>query len=440
MTADRHPSTAESIRAALGYIDAEIKRLGLKAEAEARDAEKQHVNERLSNISLASLTPAIPRRGLNALDAHGVRTVRHARNKSQLQLDAIPGVGAKTIEALNEAVAKAVRHAEVGAAEAGQAAAAGTLEERSALAGIVSGRNAISQLVYAVSNAERLRAQSTRRIRPKVLSPDQERLVEWLSTVVMHRWWETDPSSGGAAPIGLSRGDFFLCANTMAKLAETMPPQGLAAAGTTTGGGRKLWVAAAGIAALGVLGLGLSAASDDANVDEAAIEAGAYTSETERGDGTSEGDGEPSRADYSTRSTTTDEVATTVPTTTAAPTTAVPPTTVRPTTTVPTTTVPPTTIPPPTLPPTTLPPTTLPPATLPPTTMEPAPLAAAADEGEGAGAGCDSNYSGCVPIASDVDCAGGSGNGPAYVAGPVRVIGSDIYDLDRDSDGYGCES
>src|SRR5262249_2690692 len=28
---------------------------------------------------------------------------------------------------------------------------------------------------------------------------------------------------------------------------------------------------------------------------------------------------------------------------------------------------------------------------------------------------CDPNYSGaCVPIASDVDCAGGSGNGPAY--------------------------
>ena len=52
---------------------------------------------------------------------------------------------------------------------------------------------------------------------------------------------------------------------------------------------------------------------------------------------------------------------------------------------------------------------------------------------------CDPNYSGCVPIASDVDCAGGSGNGPAYVAGPVRVLGSDIYGLDRDGDGYGCE-
>ena len=52
---------------------------------------------------------------------------------------------------------------------------------------------------------------------------------------------------------------------------------------------------------------------------------------------------------------------------------------------------------------------------------------------------CDSNYSGCVPIASDVDCAGGSGNGPAYVQGPIRVIGVDIYDLDRDGDGVACE-
>ncbi len=53
---------------------------------------------------------------------------------------------------------------------------------------------------------------------------------------------------------------------------------------------------------------------------------------------------------------------------------------------------------------------------------------------------CDPNYSGaCVPIASDVDCAGGSGNGPAYVEGPVIVIGRDIYGLDRDGNGIGCE-
>ncbi|GAA1618593.1 hypothetical protein GCM10009679_23840 [Saccharothrix algeriensis] len=53
---------------------------------------------------------------------------------------------------------------------------------------------------------------------------------------------------------------------------------------------------------------------------------------------------------------------------------------------------------------------------------------------------CDPNYAwACVPIASDVDCAGGSGNGPAYVTGPVKVIGTDIYDLDRDGDGIGCD-
>lgn len=58
----------------------------------------------------------------------------------------------------------------------------------------------------------------------------------------------------------------------------------------------------------------------------------------------------------------------------------------------------------------------------------------------GGGGGCDPNYSGqCVPIDSDVDCAGGSGNGPSYTYGPVYVVGSDIYDLDRDGDGVGCD-
>ena len=52
---------------------------------------------------------------------------------------------------------------------------------------------------------------------------------------------------------------------------------------------------------------------------------------------------------------------------------------------------------------------------------------------------CDPNYTPCVPIASDVDCLGGGGNGPAYVPGPVRVIGTDIYGLDTDHDGIGCE-
>jgi hypothetical protein len=51
---------------------------------------------------------------------------------------------------------------------------------------------------------------------------------------------------------------------------------------------------------------------------------------------------------------------------------------------------------------------------------------------------CTPGYSPCLPPASDYDCAGGSGNGPKYT-GPVRVTGSDPYDLDRDGDGTGCD-
>jgi hypothetical protein len=52
---------------------------------------------------------------------------------------------------------------------------------------------------------------------------------------------------------------------------------------------------------------------------------------------------------------------------------------------------------------------------------------------------CDPHYTdGCVPIDSDVDCAGGSGDGPSY-AGFARVVGSDPYDLDSDNDGLACE-
>lgn len=53
--------------------------------------------------------------------------------------------------------------------------------------------------------------------------------------------------------------------------------------------------------------------------------------------------------------------------------------------------------------------------------------------------GCDPNYDPCVPIALDVDCAGGRGNGPEYVKGPVKVVGTDKYGLDRDGNGIGCE-
>jgi hypothetical protein len=42
------------------------------------------------------------------------------------------------------------------------------------------------------------------------------------------------------------------------------------------------------------------------------------------------------------------------------------------------------------------------------------------------------------PNASDYDCIGGSGNGPKYT-GLVRVVGPDVFRLDADHDGWGCE-
>jgi hypothetical protein len=52
---------------------------------------------------------------------------------------------------------------------------------------------------------------------------------------------------------------------------------------------------------------------------------------------------------------------------------------------------------------------------------------------------CHPSYDPCVPFASDVDCQGGSGDGPVYT-GTVRVIGFDEYGLDNDGDGVGCEA
>jgi hypothetical protein len=70
-----------------------------------------------------------------------------------------------------------------------------------------------------------------------------------------------------------------------------------------------------------------------------------------------------------------------------------------------------------------------------PSPPPPAPRPALASETDQ----CHPSYQGeCVPITSDVDCLGGSGNGPAYV-GQVRVVGPDEYDLDRDGNGVGCE-
>lgn len=58
-----------------------------------------------------------------------------------------------------------------------------------------------------------------------------------------------------------------------------------------------------------------------------------------------------------------------------------------------------------------------------------------------AAAACDPHYRSkvCVPVALDVDCAGGEGDGPAYVQGPFEYEGEDIYGLDRNNNGIACE-
>nr|WP_234712950.1 excalibur domain-containing protein [Mycolicibacterium komanii]CRL76703.1 hypothetical protein CPGR_04575 [Mycolicibacterium komanii] len=70
-----------------------------------------------------------------------------------------------------------------------------------------------------------------------------------------------------------------------------------------------------------------------------------------------------------------------------------------------------------------------------------APVASAQPMPQQQGSNCHPNYSSpCVPIARDVDCEGGGGNGPEYVSGPVYVDGEDVYGLDDNNDGVGCES
>ncbi|WBB77365.1 G5 domain-containing protein [Micromonospora sp. WMMD882] len=51
---------------------------------------------------------------------------------------------------------------------------------------------------------------------------------------------------------------------------------------------------------------------------------------------------------------------------------------------------------------------------------------------------CDPNYSGCVPVAEDVDCAG-RGDGPVWLTGTVKVTGEDVYRLDRNGNDIACD-
>jgi len=61
--------------------------------------------------------------------------------------------------------------------------------------------------------------------------------------------------------------------------------------------------------------------------------------------------------------------------------------------------------------------------------------------GGGGGSNCDPNYTGaCLNDGiGDYDCGGGSGNGPNYVYATVHVVGEDVFGLDSDGNGLGCE-
>lgn len=129
---------------------------------------------------------------------------------------------------------------------------------------------------------------------------------------------------------------------------------------------------------------------------------------------------DPGRPTAASAPATTAVVTTALPTTTAAPTT-----TTRPTTT--------------TKRPT---PTTKRRVIAAPTTQRPTPTTRRPTPTTRPASNCHPSYQGeCLRVSiGDYDCAGGSGNGPNYVQGTVRVVGPDEFDLDRDGDGWGCEA
>jgi hypothetical protein len=72
-------------------------------------------------------------------------------------------------------------------------------------------------------------------------------------------------------------------------------------------------------------------------------------------------------------------------------------------------------------------------------TARPKPRSAESERSSDAGANrnCTRGYSPCLPPLRTMTVVV-AGNGPKY-SGPVRVTGSDPYDLDRDGDGKACE-
>lgn len=80
---------------------------------------------------------------------------------------------------------------------------------------------------------------------------------------------------------------------------------------------------------------------------------------------------------------------------------------------------------------------------LPPITprYHPASSSTGSTGGTSGGSNCDPAYpTVCLHDGiGDYDCAGGSGNGPNYVTGPIKVLAPDPFGLDSNHDGIGCE-
>lgn len=201
--------------------------------------------------------------------------------------------------------------------------------------------------------------------------------------------------------------------------------------------GKRRWpkVLAVAVAVLVLIGL-VSPGEDGARRRTETLGAGAIGSLTSSADADdaddADADADADAAEASTRSSvTTTSTSPAPPSTTTTVTTTT--TTIAPTTT---TTPPTTTTTPPRAATTTTPP---PPST---TTPPPPPSTLATSPSTTSPPDCTPGYSPCIPPGGDVDCAGGSGDGPRYVEGPVYVdhTSDDIYDLDRDGNGVGCQS
>ena len=440
------------MRAALTQIDSQLAELQREAAKAMRTTRGDYLTRQLERTELESLTPPLPRRALTALRAGGITTVADARWLSRERLVAIPGVGAKTIDALSAATVQFENEQREEAIRLGQEAGKPILARMEELRSSLPDRETVSFFITTVDRAQRIRAVESRGYRMRPLSDDQKALVDWLNETVEPAWARSNSVPSGQHVVGAESAQLAAWASTIGYLAETAPPAAISVspfreAWESEKG--KRWIIAGAAGVLGLIGFGLNVLSGTDDTTKAvAIEATDPTttfsefdgSSTEPTESTSPGktgsDSEAMsideaaaavapvldrRGDGSQRDTTTTAVSTTI----AVSTTTSISTTAEPSATIPQITQSPSTVEPPTA-----------------TAVTVAALADLENDPR-SGEGCHPAYSGCVPIASEVDCAGGSETGPVYQHYRVEVLnpGNDPYHLndDPEEDNLGCD-